>query len=183
MSEDASNVLVPDERIMSKIYLVRDQKVMLDRDLAILFSVKAIRLREQVKRNPEKFPIHFMFQLTETEVEIMVSQNAIPSKKHLGGTLPYVFSEYGVLQLANVLNSKIAVQMSIKIIEIFVRLKQILADTLSLKLEIETIKKKLQNQDKNIELVFSYLDELITKQDNQLPRKRIGYKTDEHDSN
>lgn len=66
--------------------------------------------------------------------------------------------------------------MSIKIIEIFVRLKQTLTDTLSLKLEIETIKKKLQNQDKNIELVFSYLDELITKQDNNPPRRRIGYK-------
>ena len=97
-----------------------------------------------------------MFQLTESEVEIMVSQFAIPSKKHLGGILPFVFTEYGVLKLANVLNSKIAVQMSIKIIEIFVRFKQMLKDTMSFNLEIETIKKKLQNQDKNIELVFSY---------------------------
>jgi hypothetical protein len=176
MSVTNSVVLIPDERIMEKIYLIRDQKVMLDRDLAVLFSVKAIRLREQVKRNSEKFPKHFMFQLTETEVDIMVSQNAIPSKKHLGGTLPYVFSEYGVLQLANVLNSNIAVQMSIKIIEIFVRLKQILTDTQSLKFEIETIKQKLQNQDKNIELVFSYLDELIAKHEKNPPRKRIGYK-------
>ena len=88
---------------MDKIYLIRNQKVMLDRDLAELFSVNAIRLREQVKRKPDKFPPHFMFQLTESEVEMMVSQNAIPSKKHLGGTLPYVFSEYGVLQLANIL--------------------------------------------------------------------------------
>ena len=117
-----------------------------------------------------------MFQLTETEVEIMVSQNAIPSKKHLGGSLPYAFSEYGVLQLANVLKSNAAVQISIKIIEIFVRIKQMLTETLSLKLEIEEIKKKVQNQDRNIELVFSYLDELITRQEEQPPRKRIGYK-------
>jgi len=116
------------------------------------------------------------FLITASEVDLIVSQNAIPSRKHLGGTMPYVFSEYGVLQLANVLNSKMAVQMSIKIIEIFVRLKQALTDTLSLKLEIETIKKKLQNQDKNIELVFSYLEELITKQENNPPRKPIGYK-------
>ena len=149
---------------------------MLDRVLAELFSVKAIRLREQVKRNPDKFPERFMFQLTETEVEIMVSQNAIPSKKHLGGSLPYAFSEYGVLQLANVLKSNAAVQISIKIIEIFVRIKQMLTETLSLKLEIEEIKKKVQNQDRNIELVFSYLDELITRQEEQPPRKRIGYK-------
>src|SRR5665647_2034782 len=115
--------MIPDERIMDKIFLIRGQKVMLDRDLAILFSVKAIRLREQVKRNPDKFPKHFMFQLTESEADLMVSQNAIPSKKHLGGTLPYVFSEHGVLQLANVLNSDLAVKMSIKIIEIFVSLR------------------------------------------------------------
>jgi len=176
MTDENATVLVPDKRIMDKIYLIRDQKVMLDRDLAILFSVKSRRLREQVRRNPDKFPQHFMFQLNESEAEIMVSHFATPSKKSLGGSLPYVFTEYGVLQLANVLNNKIAVQMSIKIIEIFVRLKQALTDTLSLKLEIETIKKKLQNQDKNIELVFSYLDELITKQENNPPRRPIGYK-------
>lgn len=97
MSEENSAVMIPDERIMDKIYLIRDQKVMLDRDLALLFSVKARRLREQIKRNPDKFPPHFMFQLNESEVEIMVSHFATPSKKSLGGSLPYVFTEYGVL--------------------------------------------------------------------------------------
>jgi hypothetical protein len=100
------NIRLPDEVIMNKIFLIRTQKVMLDRDLAELFEVKAIRLREQVKRNMEKFPVHFMFQLTNNEVEVMVSQNAIPSKQHLGGFLPYVFTEHGVLQLANVLKSE-----------------------------------------------------------------------------
>ena len=175
MSTENNSTLVPDEIIIDKIYLIRGQKVMLDRDLATLFSVKAIRLREQVKRNPNKFPEYFMFQLTESEVEFMVSQNAIPSKQHLGGSLPFVFSEYGVLQLANILKSNTAVQMSIKIIEIFVRLRQMLTDNLELKLEIEEIKKKLQNQDKNIEVVFNYLDELINKQANPTPRKSIGY--------
>ena len=87
---------LPQETVMSKIYEVREQKVMLDRDLAELYDVKATRLREQVKRNLEKFPQHFMFQLTEDEVNNMVSQNAIPSKQHLGGYLPYVFTEHGV---------------------------------------------------------------------------------------
>jgi len=181
MSVENTAILIPDERIMDKIYLIRGLKVMIDRDLAELFSVKAIRLREQVKRNPDKFPEHFMFQLTEAEVEIMVTQNAIPSKKHLGGSLPFAFSEYGVLQLANVLKSNTAVQMSIKIIEIFVRIRQVLTDTLEMKQEIEEIKKKLQNQDKNIELVFSYLDELITEKENLTPRKRIGFKANESD--
>ncbi|MBN2636840.1 MAG: ORF6N domain-containing protein [Prolixibacteraceae bacterium] len=158
-----SELMLPDEVIVSKIYLIRGEKVMLDRDLAELFEVKAIRLREQVRRNKEKFPSNFMFQLTVEEVEIMVSQNAIPSKQHLGGYLPFVFTEHGVLQIANVLKSEKATLVSIKLIEIFIKMRSMLMDTLSLKLDIEEIKKKLQNQDKNIELVFNYLDELMQK--------------------
>ncbi|WP_108868908.1 ORF6N domain-containing protein [Aquimarina aquimarini] len=170
--------IIPSETITSKIYLIRNQKIMLDRDLATLYDVKNIRLREQVKRNIEKFPEHFMFRLNESEVEIMVSQNAIPSKKHLGGSLPYVFTEHGILQLANVLKSDRATQMSIKIIEIFVKMREMLTDNLSVKLEIEEIKKKLTNHSKNIELVFDYLDELNKKLDTpeSNERKKIGYK-------
>jgi len=132
-------------------------------------------LREQVRRNKEKFPPNFMFQLTEKEVEFMVSQNAIPSKQHLGGSLPLVFTEHGVLQLANVLKSGTATQISIKIIEVFVKMRAMLTDTLILKLDIEEIKKKLQSQDKNIGLLYSYLDELIEKKENPPSRKRIGF--------
>ena len=92
MAEKNDNIILPDEVITSKIFFIRDEKVMLDRDLAVLFDVKAIRLREQLKRNIEKFPSHFMFQLTNEEVDIMVSQNAIPSRQHLGGSLPYFFT-------------------------------------------------------------------------------------------
>jgi len=166
--------LVPNEIITNKIYLIRGEKVMLDRDLAELYDVKNIRLREQVKRNIDKFPEHFMFRLSEEETNFMVSQNAIPSKKHLGGSLPYVFTEHGILQLANVIKSKRATQMSIKIIEVFVQTRKMLTDNLSVKLEIEEIKKKLSNHSKNIELVFNYLDELIEKKDK--PRTKIGYK-------
>ncbi len=170
--------IIPNEIITNKIYLIRGQKVMLDRDLAELYDVKNIRLREQVKRNTDKFPEHFMFRLTETETDFMVSQNAIPSKKHLGGSLPYVFTEHGILQLANVLTGDRATQMSIRIIEVFVQMREALTDNLSLKLDIEEIKKKLTNHSKNIELVFNYLDELIEKKDNEKPRNKIGYKPD-----
>jgi hypothetical protein len=166
--------VVPQEVLMSKIYLLRNEKVMLDRDLAVLYGVKGIRLREQVKRNMSKFPGHFMFQLTEQEVETMVSQNAIPSKGHLGGALPYAFTEHGVLMLANVLKSERAVQVSIKIIELFVKLREILVTHSELKLEIEKIRKKLDNHDKNIQMVFQFLDELLEKKEK--PRKKIGYK-------
>jgi hypothetical protein len=166
--------IIPQEVLISKIYFLREQKVMLDRDLAILYGVKSIRLREQVKRNISRFPNHFMFQLTEHEVEIMVSQNAIPSKQHLGGTLPYAFTEHGVLMLANVLKSERAIEVSIRIIELFVKLREMLVTNVELKLEIERIKKKISNHDKNIEIVFRYFDELVDKKTND--RKLIGYK-------
>ena len=98
-------IIIPNEVISNKIYFIRNQKVMLDRDLAELFEVIPRRLREQVQRNNDKFPKHFMFRLSEAEVTLLVSQNAIPSKQSLGGSLPFVFTEHGVLQLANVLKS------------------------------------------------------------------------------
>lgn len=176
MAKKESSLVMSDEVVMNKIYIIRNQKVMLDKDLAELYGVKSIRLREQVKRNLSKFPSHFMFQLTEIEVEIMVSQNAIPSKSHLGGTLPYVFTEHGVLMLANVLKSERAIQVSIRIIELFVKLREMFLANAKLRYEIEKIKKKLDNQDKNMEIVFRYLDELIEKKENPKPRTKIGYK-------
>src|SRR3989338_1766373 len=89
-----------DDSIKNKIYSIRGLQVMLDSDLAELYDVKPIRLREQVKRNRARFPDDFMFQLNDNEVEIMVSQNAIPSKQHLGGSLPYVFTEQGVASIS-----------------------------------------------------------------------------------
>ena len=177
-----NNIIIPDEIIENKIYFIRNNKVMLDRDLAILFGVKPYRLREQIARNPEKFPEHFMFRLSEAETEIMVSQNAIPSKQVLGGSLPYVFTEHGILQLSNVIKSEKATQMSIKIIEIFIQMREMLSSNLTLKLDVETIKSKLKNNDKNVELLFSYLDELMAKENSQIQkgkeieRTKIGYK-------
>lgn len=167
--------IVPNEVIMSKIYVIRNQKVMIDKDLAELYDVTTRQMNQQVKRNLTRFPENFMFQLTDDEFQILMSQIVTSS---WGGIrkLPFVFTEHGILQLSNVLKSERATQMSIKIIEIFVSLREFLTDNLSLKLEVEEIKKKLANQNKNIELVFSYLDELIEKQDNKIEREKIGYK-------
>ena len=137
MTKKESDLIVPDEVVMNKIYVIRNQKVMLDKDLAELYGAKSIRLREQVKRNLSKFPPHFMFQLTNIEVEIMVSQNAIPSKSRLGGTLPYVFTEHGVLMLANVLKSERAIEVSIRIIELFVKLREMVLTNAELRYDIE----------------------------------------------
>ena len=167
--------MLPDEIISSKIYLIREQKVMLDKDLAELYGVTTGNLNKAVKRNIKRFPNDFMFQLSKGEFENLKFQFGISS---WGGTrtLPYAFTEQGVAMLSGVLNSDRAIRVNIQIMRIFTKIRQALTDNLSLKLEIEEIKKKLQNQDKNIELVFSYLDELIGKQDNPEPRKSVGYK-------
>ena len=178
MATQTTNSLIPDERIVAKIYLIRDQKVMIDRDLTELYGVETKRLKEAVKRNLFRFPEDFMFELTENENSNLRSQIATSS---WGGSryLPMAFTEHGVLMLSSVLNSKKAISVNIQIMRIFARIRQMLTDTLSLKLEIQEIREKIQNQDKNIELVFNYLDELITKQEDQTPRKRIGFKTDD----
>jgi hypothetical protein len=160
--------------IMSKIIILRNQKVMLDRDLASLYGVQAIRLREQVKRNIERFPSNFMFQLTESEAELMVSQNAIPSKSYLGGTLPYVFTEHGILMLANVLRSEQAIKMSIRIIEIFIKLREFISNQKDILLKLEAIEKKVDNHDHEIKIIFSALRELI--QTPQKTTEKIGFK-------
>ena len=179
MTTENTSVLIPDERIMDKIFLIRDQKVMLDRDLAELYGVETKRLKEAVKRNLFRFPEDFMFELTKEEFDNWRTQFATSNSDRMGLRYsPMVFTEHGVLMLSSVLNSKKGIAVNIQIMRIFTRIRQMLTDTLGLKLEIEDIKNKVQNQDKNIELVFSYLDELINKQEEQPPRKRIGYKPD-----
>jgi len=149
---------------------------MFDRDLAELYGVSTGNLNKAVKRNIKRFPDDFMFQLNNQEFEILKFQFGISS---WGGTrsFPYAFTEQGVAMLSGILNSERAISVNIQIMRTFSRIRQMLTETQSLKLDIEEIKKKLQNQDKNIELVFNYLDELITKEENKTPRKAIGFKT------
>jgi len=174
---------VVEEIIISKIYNVRGQKIMLDRDLAELYGVKAIRLREQVKRNIERFPNHFMFRLSGKEIEAMVSQNAIPSRQHLGGALPYAFTKHGVLMLANVLKSDTAIEVSLRLIEVFVKLREMLLTHKDILIKLEKVEKDLIKQDRrtaksedDIKLIFEALKQLLNPP--QAPRKRIGFKPD-----
>lgn len=165
-----------DETVVNNIYEIRGQKVMLDSDLAALYGVPTKRINEQVNRNADRFPDDFMFQLSEKEWQNLKSQFATSS---WGGRrkLPYAFTEHGVLMLSSVLNSPQAIQVNIQIVRIFTRLRKLLDSHNELKLEIADIKQHLHNHDKNIELVFTYLDELVQKK--AQPRKRIGYKSDD----
>ena len=166
---------IPETQVTSKIYIVRNKKIMLDRDLAELYEVETRVLNQAVTRNIERFPEEFMFQLTSEEFEILKSQIVTSS---WGGTrkMPFAFSEYGVAMLSSVLRSKRAIQVNIQIMLVFSKIREILLDTLSMKLDIEEIKRRLNNQDKNLELVFTYLDELIKKHKSPPPRNQIGYK-------
>jgi len=150
---------------------------MLDRDLAELYGVLTGNLNKAVKRNIKRFPEDFMFQLAIEEFENLKFQFGTSS---WGGTrsLPYAFTEQGVAMLSGIINSDRAINVNIQIMRIFTKVREMLVDNLSIKLEIEEIKKKLQNKDKNIELVFTYLDELMEKQENPKPRKPIGFKKD-----
>tara|TARA_R110002072_G_scaffold277589_1_gene439319 strand:+ start:5836 stop:6414 length:579 start_codon:yes stop_codon:yes gene_type:complete len=175
--EMSQEITIPDEIITNKIYLIRNQKVMIDKDLAELYQVETKQLKRQVRRNIERFPEDFMFELTKQEFDNLRSQFGT---SNWGGNryAPLVFTEQGVAMLSSVLNSPTAIKVNIQIIRVFTKIREMLTDNLSVKLEIEEIKKKLSNHSKNIELVFNYLDELIEKKDNEKPRKEIGYKAD-----
>ncbi len=163
--EKGAILTIPDEALMSKIYILRGQKVMIDRDIADLYKVGTKVLKQAVKRNIEIFPEHFMFEMTDIEFQNWRSQIVTSNSDKMGLRYrPFCFTEHGILQSANVLKSRSAKQMSIRIIEVFVKMREMLFDNTELRLIIEKLEKVTINNTKNIELVFQYIDELSEKQ-------------------
>lgn len=160
MDEQNPDTIIADELVINKIYLIRGQKVMLDSDLAKLYQVETKVLKQAVKRNLHRFPEDFMFEMTENEFQILRSQIVTSKTEHRGGTryLPFCFTEPGIAMLSSILNSDRAILVNIQIIRTFIRLRQILADHAELRLDIEKIKGKLDEHDKNMEVVFRCLD-------------------------
>lgn len=165
--------VITSEGIGQKIFIIRGQKVMLDKDIADLYGVKAIRLREQVKRNKKRFPPDFMFQLSNEEIDVMVSHNAIPSRKHLGGFRPYVFTEQGVAMLATVLNSETAILANIAIMRAFVKLREALAAHKELAHKLEQLEKKIERHDEEIAAIFDAIRLLMAEPEPK--EKKIGF--------
>lgn len=173
-------LIIPEEIIMNKIFFIRKQKVMIDRDLAVLYQVETRVLKQAVRRNINRFPQDFMFEMSKEEFANWRSQFVISNSDQIGlRYLPFCFTEQGVAMLSSVLNSERAINVNIQIIRIFTRIRQMFIDNADLRLEIETIKTKVDNQDKNMEVVFRYLDELIERKAKPLTRKRIGFKPDD----
>jgi len=142
--EDSQQSLVPQERIENLIILVRGQKVMLDQDLATLYGVETRKLVQSVKRNIDRFPEDFMFQLTKGEFDLLRSQ--IVTSKQRGGRRypPYAVSEQGVAMLSSVLNSKRAIHVNIEIMRAFVRLRKMIASHVELSRKFEKLEKKIR---------------------------------------
>ncbi|MFO0355818.1 MAG: ORF6N domain-containing protein [Sphingobacteriaceae bacterium] len=175
MTKKETAFVIPVEVVMNKIYFIRDHKVMLDKDLAELYEVETKVFNQAVKRNLKRFPSDFMFTLTEKEWGNLRSQFVTSS---WGGTRykPNAFTEQGVAMLASILSSDKAININIQIVRVFAHIRKMLIDNTELRLAIEEIRKKTDNNTKNIEVVFQYLDELIDKKESQKPRKQIGYK-------
>jgi len=165
---------VAQELIEQKIYLIRGQRVMIDRDLAKLYCVPTKRLKEQVKRNTKRFPNDFMFQLTKEEFRYWRSQIATSNSDKLGlRHSPYVFTEQGVAMLSSVLNSERAIEVNIAIMRAFVKLRQIIYANKELAQKLEELEQRIEKHDTEIHAIFEAIRQLMTPQER--PKRRIGF--------
>ena len=167
-------VTIPDEVIINKIYVIRDQKVMLDKDLAEIYNVQTKRLKEQVRRNIDRFPASFMFELTAEEHSSLRSQIATLKRGRHSKYPPFVFTEHGILMLSSVLNSELAVKMSVQIIETFVQLRKLANNYDDIMHKINEMESRNNEQFREI---YEVLKRLLSKPEEQA-RKEIGYKAD-----
>lgn len=168
--------IVPEEIIEQKIFLLRGQKVILSAHLAKLYDVTTSALIQAVKRNIERFPDDFIFQLNKEETKMMVSQNVIPSLRGLGGYSPYTFTEQSVAMLSSVLRSKRAIQMNIAIMRAFVKLRQIFATHKELAYKLRELEDKIGKHNEAIENIFEAIRRLTAPPEK--PKARIGFHRD-----
>jgi len=168
------NEIIPEERIESKILLIRGQKVMLDRDLAELYGVETKYLNRQVRRNKERFPQEFMFRLTKKEKEQLVTNwHRFEPLKH-SGSLPNVFTEHGVAMLASVLRSERAVKISIFIIKAFVKLRELLSTHKEVSRKLKELEQRIEGHDGEIKSIFDAIRKLM-EPSGQGAKGKIGF--------
>jgi len=171
--------ILPDETIINKIYIIREKKVMIDRDLAELYGVETKVLNQAVKRNLKRFPDDFMFQLTDEEFRNLRSQIVTSS---WGGSRfrPMVFTEQGVAMLSSILNSERAISVNIQIIRVFTRMRAMIESHKEILKKLEMLEKKDIELNDKVTLIFEYLKELEQSKQEETDlkqRKRIGFKT------
>lgn len=171
----SKSIALSDEKVISKIFILRGKKVMLDKDLAELYGIETKQLKRQVRRNIGRSPGDFIIELTNKELEILRSQIGTSS---WGGAryVPMLFTELGVAMLSSILNSKTAIEVNIQIMRVFTRMRELTLTHKDILLKLEQLEKKSNKHDEEIQLIFSYLKKLLNPP--QPPRRRIGYKAD-----
>jgi phage regulator Rha-like protein len=181
MSAVENKTMIPEETVMSKIHLIRGSKVILDRDLAEFYGVETRRLKEQVRRNTERFPEDFMFEFTKEELEDFRQHFGKTNKEIMGLRIaPFAFTEYGILMLASVLNTDRAIQINIQIVRIFNKMREMLLTHKELFLELEQIKNQLTDHDAKFLMIFEYLKLFEQAKQQELEQKnrhKIGFKS------
>lgn len=175
MAKTDLQTLVAEQKILNRIYVIRGQKVMLDRDLAEMYGVETKVFNQSVKRNTDRFPKDFMFALTEKEWQNLRSQFVTSS---WGGARykPNVFTEQGVAMLSSILNSKTAIEVNIRIVRVFTRLREYTLTHKDILLQLAKMEKEVKGNTRDIENIFVVLKELIEKQNHPMPRNKIGFK-------
>ncbi len=175
MAEQKLAMLLEEQKVLNKIFIVRGQKIMLDADLAKMYKVETRRLNEQVKRNLSRFPKDFMFTLNGKEFANLMSQNATSS---WGGRrkMPMAFTEQGIAMLSSVLNSEVAVGVNIKIIRVFTKLRDYAATHKEILYQLSKLEKVVKGNSSDIQNIFVVLRELIEKQTRPVSRNRIGFR-------
>jgi phage regulator Rha-like protein len=182
ISNPQSEITVPEEVILGKIYMIRGQKVMLDMDLAELYDVETKHLKRAVKRNITRFPEDFMFELTSEELINWRYHFGTSNREKMGIRIkPFAFTEHGILMLASVLHSERAIQMNIRIVRIFNQMREMLHAQKEILAKLMQVEKNIEEHDEKILLIFDYLNQLEqAKQEEQefFKRRRIGFKND-----
>jgi phage regulator Rha-like protein len=173
--------LATEDKILNKIYLIRGFKVMFDFDLAAMYLVETKQLKRQVRRNIERFPIDFMFELNKQEYDSLRSQFGTLKRGEHSKYLPMAFTEQGVAMLSSVLSSKMAIEVNIQIIRVFTKMREMLSTNKDILLKMEQLEKNLLKQDgkqkkseEDIQVIFKALKQLFNPP--QPPRERIGFK-------
>jgi phage regulator Rha-like protein len=180
MSETGDNYIIPDVIVMNKILMIRNIKVMLDRDLADLYGIETKRLKEAVRRNISRFPEDFMFEMTKEEFQNWRTQIASSNSEKMGLRYSlFCFTEQGVAMLSSVLNSERAIQVNIRIIRIFTNMRALLANQKEILQKLEQLENNDLAQDEKIKLIFNYIRQIeVTKKqlNEQKNRPKLGYK-------
>ncbi len=178
----SKSIAITDKTVIDKIYHIRGKKVMLDRDLAEMYGVETSQLKRQVKRNIDRFPDDFMFEMNKEELQNWRSQFGISNEDKMGlRYTPFCFTEQGVAMLSSVLSSKTAINVNIQIIRIFTRIREVLLTHKDVLLKMEQLEKKMLKQDEKtnkheeeIQLIFNALKKLLNPPTE--PMRKIGFK-------